>query len=367
MSGSIAQSCAKALRRARQPRRRRGPRRSGIVTSTRRGEATSRALIAVIAERRSSPAAAPPSAAAGQHDQADQPEGDQRPVQQLPARLAHHVPRPVRPDPPDLRRDEPRVLDGSSVTSSQSCSRPIRAEGLVGFHPGSALRPAEPGSAPAAVARPLEARTAPDAAPRPLPRPFPDRRPTAGRCRRRAPARLLSTPARTGPAQPRCAPSTARPRSRPRPGRSPSRASDRRHPSRQSPGEHDQAQRARRRRGTPAGPAPAPQQHRHQAPAGGSRAMPARRLPATDPLAAARKHRQHRRPRAASPPAARPSASPGTRAAPGRWPSAPAPIRPASGPGEPPPDQVGEEHRQRADQGQDESRQLVRGRRRVSS
>ena len=46
-----------------------------------------------------------------QHAEAEQPQPQQRPVQGLPERLAHHLARPVRPDPADLRRHEAGVFE----------------------------------------------------------------------------------------------------------------------------------------------------------------------------------------------------------------------------------------------------------------
>ena len=74
-----------------------------------------------------------PAAAPGEQAEAEQAEADQRPVQDLPARLAHDFARAVRPDPPDLGRDEAGELDRlfGDVVAELLAAHPRQR--LVGF------------------------------------------------------------------------------------------------------------------------------------------------------------------------------------------------------------------------------------------
>ena len=129
-----AQASARArAARARSRRPRRSAATSGSITSTRRGEATSRALSAVIARKTVASTSASQRRRQASTAEAEQAEGEQRPVQRLPDRLAHHVARPVRPDPPDLGGDEAGVFERlfGDVVPELFLAHP--RERLVGF------------------------------------------------------------------------------------------------------------------------------------------------------------------------------------------------------------------------------------------
>ena len=113
---------------------------SGIVTSTRRGEATSRAPIAVIETRTTASTSACQGRRLSEHGQADQPEGDQRPVQSLPGGSRITSRGPCDQIRPSLPRRSPRRRSAARVMSRQSRSRPIRASALSLSTPGIALR-----------------------------------------------------------------------------------------------------------------------------------------------------------------------------------------------------------------------------------
>ena len=280
---------------------------------------------------------------AGRATEAEQAERQQRPVQRLPERVAHHAAGAVRPDPADLGGDEAGVFErlfARGRPRAVPCPSSRAPVGVPARVAGAASRPRICSSRSRSTAWRAEQRRS---------RVFGDhlradlfrvaaRR--AGRCPRRAPARRRSRPARSrrarrvahGPGQ---RPRRAAARAPPRSAASPSR----RHRSpRGAPGA----------RGTDASEGGRSDDERQVlgADQGRARRAATRQQPAATGALAVRAPRASPAPRrrAASPPAARSSASRCTRASPGRSRRAHAPrdqARRAAVPGEPPPRRSG--------------------------
>ena len=325
--GRSARRLASAARPRARPRRRpASAASSGSITSTRRGEATSRALIAVIAEEDRADhqrLPAPPPGEQRRGRAARSASSAQCSASQSGSRITSRGPcDQIRPT---LVGEEAGVFERlfADVVPELFAAHP--RERLVGFQVGVArggepgedlLQPQASGGAGGEQLRVFGDDLGAD--------PFGvavggqvgagDRGP--GRRRSRSARgdrarRVANRPGRDHDDQ--AGEQDRRPRPRPRRQSRPARAE-----------QHDERRAARRRRGTPAGPSPVapssgPGSSQRQRPV--ARDHPPRRSPAP-------------RRTAASPPAARSSASPGTRAGPGRPRPRRPPISPAAGPRE---------------------------------